>query len=318
MLLTDQFSTPILFLVFNRPDTTQKVFDSIRSQRPTKLYIAADGPRSGKPNEAEKCNEVRNIVSDIDWDCDVKTLYRAENLGCKVAVSSAISWFFEQEEEGIILEDDCLPDDTFYNYCSLLLEKYRFDDKVMHIGGVNFQNGVKRGKGSYYLSDITHIWGWASWRRAWKHYDVNTSRLNEYLNISHFIKILLLPYFNKMQIINYINTNANKIDTWDHQWAFAIELNRGTNINPNVNLIENIGFGDNATHTQEKSNSLKQYMHNGSIDQMIHPDVMIVNLEADTFFKNLTKPTNLLSSLKLNIKIVIAVLNRKINGLQNL
>ena len=165
-------NTPVLFLIFNRPETTEIVFSVIRKAEPPRLYVAADGPRPDYPNDAESCEIVRAIATDVNWDCKVKTLFRDQNLGCKLAASKAIDWFFEQELEGIILEDDCLPDQSFFWFCQELLGKYRDDTRIMHIGGTNFQFGKERTKYSYYFSRYAHVWGWASWRRAWKFYDV--------------------------------------------------------------------------------------------------------------------------------------------------
>ena len=175
------FQTPILFLIFNRPDTTKRVFESIRSIKPAKLYIAADGDRKDKVGEDLLCKDTRSIIDLIDWECEIKTLFRPENLGCKIAVSSAIDWFFENEEQGIILEDDCLPNESFYIYCETLLNYYAFNERIMHISGNNFQDGMMRGNGSYYFSNYNHIWGWASWKRAWKAYNVDLSFLTETL-----------------------------------------------------------------------------------------------------------------------------------------
>jgi hypothetical protein len=170
---------PILFLVFNRPETTARVFEAIRNAKPSRLYIAADGPRDFIYNEYAVCAKTREIASRVDWDCDVETLFRAENLGCKAAVSSAISWFFSHEEEGIILEDDCLPCESFFYFTTILLEKYRHDERIAHIAGSNFQDGKKVGDGSYYFSDLYNIWGWATWKRVWKDYDAELRLLDE-------------------------------------------------------------------------------------------------------------------------------------------
>ena len=170
-----KLKTPILFLIFNRLDTTEKVFEKIREQQPKYLYIAADGPRSDVPEDQEKCRKTRAIIDRIDWDCELKTLFREENLGCRNNAVQAITWFFDNVEEGIILEDDCLPDPTFFRYCEDLLSYYRYDMRVMHIAGSNLQQGFKSDNASYYFSHIPWVWGWASWKRAWKYYDVNIS-----------------------------------------------------------------------------------------------------------------------------------------------
>src|SRR6187402_3370357 len=154
------FDVPILFLVFNRPETTVRVFEKIREIKPQRLFVAADGPREGKEGEKEKCQAVRDLIlKNIDWPCEVKTLLRDQNLGCGKAVSSGITWFFEQVDEGIILEDDTLPAISFYNFCKLLLNKYRNEQKIKMISGINFQDGIRRGDASYYFTRLCHIWG---------------------------------------------------------------------------------------------------------------------------------------------------------------
>lgn len=169
------FDIPILFVIFNRPDTTQKVFDEIRKQQPKYLYVAADGPRIGKSEDQMKCQITRAIIDQVDWDCDLKLLFREENLGCGKAVSSAITWFFDQEEMGIVLEDDCLPHPDFFQYCKELLIKYKDVDKVKFISGTNFDIKSNQTDASYYFSAYIHVWGWASWRRVWKDYHYNLS-----------------------------------------------------------------------------------------------------------------------------------------------
>ena len=169
----NNLKTPILFLIFNRLDTTRRVFEEIRKQKPRQLFVASDGPRVNKDGEREIVEKTRKLVLDnIDWECEVKTLFRGENLGCKIAVSSAIDWFFENIEEGIILEDDCLPAQSFFGYCEELLEKFREDGRISVISGDNFQFGWRNTSDSYYFSKNCHIWGWATWRRAWERYDV--------------------------------------------------------------------------------------------------------------------------------------------------
>lgn len=170
--MTKSFNVPILFIIFNRPETTKAVFHEIRKNQPFQLFVAADGPRREIFEDIENCRKVREIIQLIDWECNVQTLFRDENLGCKIAVSSAIDWFFSQVDEGIILEDDCLPDQSFFPFCQELLEKYRYDAKIMMIGGSNFQFNKNKFEYSYYFSRYFHIWGWASWKRAWQFYDV--------------------------------------------------------------------------------------------------------------------------------------------------
>ncbi|WP_432713741.1 nucleotide-diphospho-sugar transferase [Pedobacter sp.] len=244
-----QTKSPVLFLVFNRPDTTNLVFEEIRGAKPAKLYIAADGPRAGRENDAQRCQETLAIVKNIDWDCEVKTLFRENNLGCKNAISSAIDWFFDNEEEGIILEDDCLPAKSFFYYCDTLLAKYRFDTRIRHIAGCNLQMGTKWGNDSIYFANQTHVWGWASWKRVWKDYDKDLKAYHE----NEVEEIFSNIFTDKLVIETWANifkeVKAGKIDTWDYQLALINYFNNSLSINPNVNLIKNIGFREDATHT---------------------------------------------------------------------
>jgi hypothetical protein len=284
------FSTPILFLIFNRPDTTAKVFQRIRELKPRYLFISADGPRAHRIHEKELCETARTVVANVDWDCEVRTNYREENAGCKIGVSSGITWFFENVEEGIILEDDCLPEISFFHFCEALLEYYRNDERIMHIGGANFQDGIARGNGSYYFSNINHIWGWATWKRAWGKYDVAVSSYPELLKeniLPHLFANSKIERFWKKKFELAYN---NKIDTWDIQWQYAMSINHGLAIIPNKNLVANIGFHDAATHTIDKFNTLGN-IPTSAIDIIIHPSQMIPDAPADFFaFKKYFSP----------------------------
>jgi len=165
--------TPVVLIIFNRPPTTERVFAEIAKARPQKLFVVADGPRPERSGEAEKCAAARAVIDRVDWECEVLRNYAEVNLGCRQRPPTGISWVFEQVAEAIILKDDCVPHPTFFRFCEELLEKYREDERVMHISGSNFQPGYTRGPFSYYFSRFNPIWGWASWRRAWQHYDLN-------------------------------------------------------------------------------------------------------------------------------------------------
>ena len=242
--------TPVLFLIFNRPETTYRVFEAIRAYQPEELFIAADGPRLHKEGEKALCEEVRRVADLVDWECKVHTLFRTENLGCKYAVSGAIDWFFSQVEEGIILEDDCLPCPDFFRFCEEMLHRYRNEEKVMHIGGTNVQDGIRRGKADYYYSRIAHVWGWATWRRAWRHYDVEMRDFPAYFrnkkdwNLFEGGKYMqwrfLLLFFRTWQ-------NSPCFNTWDWQWNYALIKRKAFSIIPNVNLVSNVG--GTSTHT---------------------------------------------------------------------
>lgn len=242
-------NTAVLFLVFNRLDTTKQVFEAIRQAKPPRLYVAADGARANKAGEAEKVNAVRDfIIQSIDWKCEVKTLFREQNLGCKYAVSGAITWFFENEQQGIILEDDCLPSQSFFWYCEELLEKYK-DDKSVYL-----VSGDARGAESFDMQEdygfckYPLIWGWASWARAWKDYDPELTdwpaQRETLLNSISDYKPTVTFWHNVFdQMYN------KKVDTWDYQFSYLLLKNKGKSIVPKVNLITNVGFGVDATHT---------------------------------------------------------------------
>lgn len=277
------FQTPILFLIFNRPDTTKLVFESIRSIKPAKLYIAADGARKDKVGEDLLCKDTRSIIDLIDWECEIKTLFRPENLGCKIAVSSAIDWFFENEEQGIILEDDCLPYESFYIYCETLLNYYASNERIMHISGNNFQDGMMRGNGSYYFSNYNHIWGWATWKRAWKAYNVDLSFLTE-IEIETLIEKQFDTKKERLFWNNIFKKVINKtIGTWDYQWTYAVWKNNGLSILPNKNMIANIGFNNNGTHTSGVDILGLSNMKTFSISKIIHPTEIEINKKADKY-----------------------------------
>ncbi|NCC71213.1 hypothetical protein EOM09_06535, partial [bacterium] len=209
---------PILLLIFNRPDTTLKVLRSIRSVKPSKLYVACDGPRKDKSGEKDIVDLTREmILKNIDWDCTIRTLFRPNNLGCRLSVSSAIDWFFSNEEDGIILEDDCLPNLSFYGFCEFLLNYYKDNKKIMHITGDNFAPNVFDGS-SYYFSKIQHCWGWATWADRWKYYGTSLSGY-DINNIKKFstnenVQEYWLEILKKMK--------NNEIDSWAYQWTFQI------------------------------------------------------------------------------------------------
>ncbi|WP_343692721.1 glycosyltransferase family 2 protein [Chitinophaga sp.] len=267
------FDKPILFLVFNRPLQAMIVFDTIRAQQPSRLYIAADGPRAHKSGEKELCEETRKAVLEaIDWPCDVRTLLRDENLGCGKAVSSAINWFFYQEEDGIILEDDCVPDPTFFSFCASMLDRFKDDDNIYHINGSNFQMEHTRGDGSYYMSRYAHIWGWASWRRAWEQYDFT---MNKYADrsregLNNMLRDELQRIYNK------------EVDTWDIQWFFSVWFNHGACITPNCSLVRNIGYGKDATHTHQTPPWFRKIRY-GTLPAITHPSVLSCDTTADQF-----------------------------------
>lgn len=279
-----RFDVPILLLAFNRPNQTNRVFNAIKAVQPSKFYFAADGPREGRTEEAVLCQTVRtSILENIDWDCEVKTLFRDENLGCKYAVSSAISWFFENEPEGIILEDDCLPDPSFFPFCAELLEKYRHDDRIMMISGDNYQKEKLRSDYSYYFTRYNQIWGWASWRRVWDLYDVEMTLLPEILKKGYLNDIFKDKVAAQKWEKTFKQVQSGNQDTWDYQFTFACFIHAGLCINPSANLVSNIGFDTDATHT---SAAAHQWANMPTVPVQFplrHPPYMIRDEKADYF-----------------------------------
>jgi hypothetical protein len=275
--------SPVLFIVFNRPDVTAKVFDAIRKARPPKLYVSADGPRRDRADEEAQCLRVREIVSNVDWPCELHTKFNDANFGCKEGVVSGINWFFEHEEEGIILEDDCLPAPDFFRFCDTLLAHYRHDPRVRLISGINFQQSKRHGDASYYFSRLSHIWGWAAWRRTWRSYDKNLSQFSAEQIETTIRDIYPEPLIAAKWKEIAVALQANKIDTWDYQLAIAGLLSGSVSAIPNVNLISNIGFGSGATHTVDANNRYAN-LPSGHMDaEITHPQHFAPTLAADMY-----------------------------------
>ncbi|MCP4953673.1 MAG: glycosyltransferase family 2 protein [Proteobacteria bacterium] len=275
-------NTAILFLIFNRPDTTERVFEAIRNARPTRLYVAADGPRKDRNLGIEKVRQAREIATAVDWPCEVKTLFRKENLGCKKAVSEAITWFFENEEQGIILEDDCLPHPDFFNYCEVLLQYYVNDERVSVITGNNFQSGERRGDATYYFSKYNHCWGWATWRRAWKHYRGDLPFWPEWQVSDDWQKKLTDRVERKYWKKIFDSVRAGEIDSWAYPWTASIWFHGGLTATPNVNLVSNIGFGADSTHTASLNSPLAE-MATEPLGELQHPTTVARDANADRY-----------------------------------
>jgi hypothetical protein len=240
---------PILFIVFNRPDVTAAVFEAIRAARPARLYVAADGPRPDRPEDRERCAETRRVATAVDWPCEVKTLFRDENLGCGEGPSGAITWFFEHEPEGIILEDDVLPDPSFFRYCAELLERYRDEPKVMAIGGGGYFDAASAPETSYCFCHAFEPWGWASWRRAWRHFDFEMEGLERFLQQRRLRQLVPKGAANEAFWRETLLATKNDRSIWDYQWAYAIFKANALVAYPRANLITNLGFRTDATHT---------------------------------------------------------------------
>lgn len=257
-----ELATPVLLLVFNRPESTRCVLDAVRRARPARLYVAADGPRPGRPADLALCAKTRALVTEsVDWPCELHTNFRAENLGCGQGPATAISWFFGQESEGIILEDDCVPTLSFFHYCQELLERYRLDSRVMHISGNNLAREARQPAGgeSYHFSGRVHSWGWATWRRAWQHFDFSLALLPELRRQGALAEAYpgLIERAYWLRKFEAVRTGPQPAHIWDYQWHFAVAAHGGLSIVPAVNLVTNIGFGDDATHTFDPHDQLE-------------------------------------------------------------
>jgi hypothetical protein len=281
-----------MFLVFNRPEPTRQVFQAIRVYRPTHLYVAADGPRPEKPGEWRLCGDVRSVVEEVDWDCQVQTLFRDQNVGCGAAVSRAISWFFEHEEQGIILEDDCLPDPSFFSFCAEMLDRFRDEPKVGSISGDNFLPPTLHLDRPYGFSKYVQIWGWATWRRFWKHYDFELSG-----DEAEWERIIrrMNPIENQarywLQIFQALRSGL--IDTWDYQVMFSAWKADLVHIFPSRNLISNLGYGTDATHTNFQSplaSLRRESINNCEITLPVKVDAQID--EATFYFRFLESLSN--------------------------
>lgn len=269
-------NTAVLFLVFNRPDTTAQVFAAIRAARPSRLYVAADGPRIDRPGEAEACALVREIATAVDWPCELRTLFRDANLGCGLAVSSAISWFFENEAEGIILEDDCLPNESFFEFCSTLLKKYRNDPRIGAITGSCFARAPLR-RNDYTFTFFPCMWGWATWARSWQLYEYRPEEVNRWREqtTQHFSDHKRLAAFWRTRF-----DELKFVDTWDYQWTYCFIAHNLLCVTPHRNLIQNVGFDARGTHLKAPS-----YLESRRAEELSgeirHPKKVVRDLHAE-------------------------------------
>lgn len=274
-------NTPIAFCIFNRPELTRRVFEAIALAKPKKLLVIGDGARSDRPEERQLVEQTRAVVERVDWDCEVITHYSPTNLGCKQRMSSGLDWAFQISEELIVLEDDCLPDPTFFDFCQQLLERFRNDPRVMLISGNNFQPN-RHSQHSYYFSHWPHIWGWASWRRAWNHFDVQISSWPEIKSDQALRSVFPGEEQYRYWAGVLDRQHAGEIDTWDFPWAYACWINSGLTILPESNLIANLGFGPDATHTTDTASRLSN-LETYPIGQLNHPPRVLRNEVADQF-----------------------------------
>jgi hypothetical protein len=267
--------TPVTFLVFNRPDLTAQVFARIRDARPPKLLIVCDGPRANRPDDAVKVAAVRKLIDHgIDWPCEVLRNFAEQNLGCRNRIASGLTWAFEQVEESIILEDDCLPDPSFFLFAEAMLSRFRDDPRVMHVSGNNLIAPHRRSDHAYWFSRHPWIWGWATWRRAWRHYDADMRTWDERRATlgASFASERERAFW--IAAYDDVRRDLTKAGTWDFPWVYTCRSLGGLCVFPRENLIENLGFGGDSTHTSKEMNRLRLPTRElGPIDHPAHRGV---------------------------------------------
>lgn len=311
------FETPILFIIFNRPDTTNQVFEAIKKQKPKYLYVAADGPRPGNLNDFDKCKAARDIIK-VDWECELKTLYRDENLGCGKGPADAISWFFKDVNQGIILEDDSVPHHDFFDYCSELLKLYEENHTVKTIGSANFQNGKNHNNHSYYFSMQNGCFcSWATWKRTWEEYDYYLNRISIHTlkKSLKYYKVSLKEYIYWIDIFNKVKKDRFNESCWDYQLMFSIWKSKGVGIIPNVNLASNIGFNKEATHTYDPAH-VGANKPTESILPLSNPPEIKTDRSADLFYHNYYY--QIPKKGKEKIVLLIVIINKWIKSLFNI
>ena len=246
------FDTPVILFCFNRPTTVQTVFAQIARLKPKKLYLVADGPRKNHPDDIMLCAQVQNIILAIDWECQISTLFFEDNQGCRKAFLQGLNWIFTQENHAIILEDDCVPDLTFFTFCQELLDLYEDQPQIMSIAGFRYLPDNINSAKSYCFSKYTQSWGWATWKRAWSLMDAELTTWDD-LQQASWLDTYLLNQDYSTYWRHIFNKMKNGMDTWDYAWIYSCWKNSGLTIHPNVNLISPIGFGLNATHNRDEA-----------------------------------------------------------------
>jgi hypothetical protein len=274
---------PVAYIVFNRPRHTRETFAAIRNYRPSQLFIIADAPRRGHPGDIERCREVKSIVSAIDWPCEVFRNFSESNLGAGARVSSGLDWVFSKVDRAIVLEDDCLASPEFFTLCEALLEWYQDCESVWCINGNSYQAQFQRGEGSYFFSRFPDPWGWATWRRAWRHFQRDLPFLEEWQRSKRwkttFRKSSERRYFRRI----FEEALSGAVDAWDYQWIGCVLYGGGICAVPNANLVNNIGLDEQATHTKTASSWNYDITELGNL---VHPATITVDIEADAYYRH--------------------------------
>ena len=313
------YNAPVLLLVFNRPEKFICLIDALRLVKPKVIYIAGDGPRRGSPQDLILVQKTRQLISEIDWSCEIRTLFNSKNLGCRKSVSAAIDWFFENVNEGIILEDDCIPDASFFKFANQMLVKYRSDNRIMSIGAQHFANNNHIIKDSYFFSRHVHCWGWATWKRAWSLYDKD---MKNWPKLSGTRWLYSLGgnniYFERYWKEIFNNCFQGKIDSWAYRWLFSCWSQNGLSILPAVNLVTNIGFGIDSTHTAKGNDTTENLPIESMNFPLKHPatclpdfysdkwtDKYVFEISAWSAFKSMLAKVSWLRQIIIKIKGII-------------
>lgn len=272
---------PIAYIVFNRPRHTERTFAAIRAQRPSRLFVVADGPRPGHASDVENCRRVRDIVAQVDWPCDVQRDYAEANLGLKRRVGSGLDRVFAEVERAIVLEDDCLAHPDFFPFCENLLERFAADERIWVVGGSNLQDGRRQGSASYYFSRYNHCWGWATWRRAWRHYESGIPFWPQWKASPEWRA--LLPDRRERDYWSGIfdRVHRGEIDSWAYPWTASVWRHGGITATPAVNLVSNIGFGPDATHTRAAEDRAGRPVE--ALGPLVHPTTIAIATELDRY-----------------------------------
>lgn len=272
---------PVAFFIFNRPELTAQAFSAIAAARPPRLLVVGDGPRPGHPDDPDQVRQARGVIERVDWPCQLSTCYSDVNLGCKQRLASGLDWVFSEVESAVIIEDDCVPDPSFFRFCEELLERYRDEPRVHMIAGCNVLAPRSFTQCSYYFSHCYHIWGWASWARAWAHYDLQMTRWPELRDTRWLRRLLGSPIQARIARRIFDETHAGKVPTWDFQWVFSSWLAGGLAIVPSVNLVSNIGYGEQATHERAADHPLANLPREAMTFPLRHPRRVAPLREAD-------------------------------------
>ena len=278
----------LAFLIYKRPDLTARVFAEIARARPRRLLVVADGPRDA--TEQAACAQARAVAAKVDWPCEVLTNYSDANLGCRRRVASGLDWVFEQVDEAIVLEDDCLPHPSFFRYCADLLERFRDDPRVGHVGATNYRRGPQPCGTSYYFSRYCTVWGWATWRRAWRQYDVDMRAWPALKQQGWHYRVFPSRAEAEFFEAYWDDIQSGRIDTWDGQWLFALRVHEACSVSPTVNLVTNIGFGADASHAVDADRPYANVPLRPMRFPLVHPADLLIDEDADQSFVGMVFP----------------------------